>query len=294
MFKNAFVYHLIEPVTLTQEALLQGVFSPCTELQHQSVGWAPLVKDGDLLHEVAGYTLLKLQIDTKLLPSSVVKKVLATRITEIEEREDRKLAKKEKSLLKDQIIFELLPKAFISTGFIMAYLDIKTGIIVVDGSSGNKCEILLDFLRKTLGTLAVKPYGTDQNVSQIMTDWLKGSISGGEMLLIGSNIEITTDTEEKASVKLKNIDPLSHQVTEHLDAGGLVTKIDVNLNDQLSFMLHNDLSFHKLKLTAIEDGDYGNDENEASRLSADLILFAGVFAQLFNAVNHLFVTNLEQ
>lgn len=65
--------------------------------------------------------------EEKVVPGSVVNEMLQERISEIEEREARKLPAKERNRLKDELIFELLPRAFSFSKKTYAYIDSQGG-----------------------------------------------------------------------------------------------------------------------------------------------------------------------
>lgn len=96
------------------------------------MGWSPIDKDGELLREVAGYTPNpnqdKLEFHIKMLPNGAVMKTLAKRIEDIEIREDRKVSREEMVELRDRTVFEMLPNAFKLSGFVLAYMNVKTGV----------------------------------------------------------------------------------------------------------------------------------------------------------------------
>lgn len=102
--------------------------------------------------------------EERILPSTVVNEMLQVRIEEVEEAEGRKLGKKAKAELKDNLIFELLPRAFTYSTKLFAYIDTKNDFIVIDSASRSKAEDLLSFLCKTLGDLPVIPLNTVENL----------------------------------------------------------------------------------------------------------------------------------
>ena len=92
-FKNLQVYNFnnekefnFDPTAL--EILLgQNIFHPCPKIMPHSIGWiAPIGENEDapLLHHANGLTLISLQIEQKIMPSSVVREKLAARVAELE------------------------------------------------------------------------------------------------------------------------------------------------------------------------------------------------------------------
>ena len=117
-FKNLALYRFTEPFTLATEELEQKLsekpFLSCGGHDEFSLGWTSPVGNGveQLVHPSNGFIMLCLKKEEKVIPASVINEMLLEKISEIEEQEARKLAKKERTALKEDLIFELLPRAF--------------------------------------------------------------------------------------------------------------------------------------------------------------------------------------
>ena len=80
MFKNVMMYRMLSPWSVTQtqleEALEPARYVECAGSQEKAVGWVePRGKAHGALVEVVGNQwILKLMVETKVLPASVVKR----------------------------------------------------------------------------------------------------------------------------------------------------------------------------------------------------------------------------
>ncbi len=130
-FKNLAVYRFTEPFALAadvlEQKLQQQAFRPCGAHDEFSFGWtSPLGKSSETLaHAVNGFTMLCAKKEEKVIPSSVINEMLQEKISEIEDQEARKLPQKERTRIKDELIFDLLPEAFFFPKN-FAYIDGKT------------------------------------------------------------------------------------------------------------------------------------------------------------------------
>lgn len=74
--------------------------------------------DGLLVSPTSGIYHLAIQFNERILPAKVRDEHVAKRIAAIEERDGRKVHKKEYAQVRDEVQFELLPKAFIKRSMV--------------------------------------------------------------------------------------------------------------------------------------------------------------------------------
>ncbi|MCK5354175.1 MAG: recombination-associated protein RdgC, partial [Methyloprofundus sp.] len=258
-FKNLAIYRLTEAFTLSptelEEKLQSLSFKPCATTEEFSYGWsAPLGRSSEqLIHQANGFIMLCATKEEKVLPSSVINEMTADKIAEKEDQEARKLSKKERSELKDQIIFELLPRAFSFSKKTFAYIDPKGGWLIVDAASAKKAEELISFLRKNLGSLPLVPVSTKEKPVTTMTQWLTQNESPADVL-IEDECELRAPEESGGIIRCKNQDLSAPEIKNHLDTGKQVIKLAMSWSDRLSFVVDENLSIKRLKfLDLIQD-----------------------------------------
>ena len=145
-FKNLSLLRFTEPFTLTasdlEQRLAAGRFQPCGRLEPMSYGWQPPLGKDDfpLVHATNGYLMICAMKEEKILPSSVVNEMVTERVAEVESRKGVPVRKKEREEIRDQVVQELLPRAFSHSRRVFAYLDPKGGWLVVDSASAKKTE----------------------------------------------------------------------------------------------------------------------------------------------------------
>ncbi|NOQ14949.1 MAG: recombination-associated protein RdgC [Methyloprofundus sp.] len=258
-FKNLAIYRLTEAFTLTpvelEEKLESLRFKPCSSTEEFSYGWSsPLGRGSDqLIHQANGFMMLCATKEEKVLPSSVINEMTADKIAEKEEQEARKLSKKERTELKEQIIFELLPRAFSFSKRTFAYIDPKGGWLIVDAASAKKAEELISFLRKNLGSLPLVPVSTKEKPVSTMTQWLLKNEAPADVL-IEDECELRAPEESGGIIRCKNHDLAAPEIKNHLDTGKQVIKLAISWSDRLSFIVDENLSIKRLKfLDLIQD-----------------------------------------
>lgn len=281
-FKNLALYRFSEPFTTSPEELelklKEKPFRPCGSHDQISMGWvSPIDPKSDLLTHVSnGFIMICLKQQEKVLPSTVVNEMLLEKVTEIETLESRKLAKKERSRIKDDLIFELLPKAFSFSKKTFAYIDPKGGWVVVDAASAKKAEDLLSLLRKTIGSLPVVPVNTLKKPASLMTQWLQQPESVPNDLIVEDECELRSIDAEASIIRCKRHNLGLPEITNHIDNGKQVIKLALNWSDRLSFVIDESISIKRLKfLDLIQDQVREIDvDDAASQFDADFSIMS--------------------
>jgi recombination associated protein RdgC len=280
-FKNLSIFRLTENFALTPTELEQKLepmrFRPCGDHQEFSFGWTPPLgkSSGQLVHSANGFMMICGKKEEKVLPAAVVNELFQEKILEIEDQQGRKLAKKERATIKDELIFELLPKAFTFSRKIYAYIDSNGGWLVVDAASAKSAEDLLSMLRKCLGSLPALPLNTMQKPSAIMTEWLMTNQVPDD-ITIEDECELHSPEEEGGIIRCKRHDLALPEIKNHLDTGKLVIKLAISWADRIAFILDENLAIKRLRfLDMIQDqvADIET-ENEAERFDADFSIMS--------------------
>ena len=259
-FKNLALYRFTEPFTLAadelEEKLSDKRFRPCGSHDEFSFGWTSPIGNASeqLIHASNGFMMLCLKKEEKVIPAAVINEMLQEKVAEKEEQEARKLSKKERTTIKDELIFELLPRAFSFSKKTYAYIDPKGGWMVVDAASAKKAEDLLSHLRKCLGSLPLVPVNTVDKPTVIMTQWLTDNNSIAKDLLVEDECELRSTEDEGSIIRCKRHNLALPEITNHLDNGKQVIKLALNWTDRLSFILDENLAIKRLKfLDLIQD-----------------------------------------
>jgi recombination associated protein RdgC len=298
-FKNLSIFRLTEDFTLTpaelEEKLQQMAFRPCGSHEEFSFGWtSPLGKSSEqLVHSANGFLMLCGKKEERVLPASVVNEMLQEKILETEEQQGRKLAKKERTALKDELIFELLPRAFTFSNKTYAYIDPKGGWLIVDAASAKKAEDLLSSLRKCLGSLPAVPLNTIEKPVKVMTEWLVNNQAPDD-ITIEDECELRAPEEEGGIIRCKRHDLSLPEIKNHLDTGKEVIKLAVNWSDRIAFIIDENLAVKRLKFLdliqdQVADIDTGSEAEQFdvdfSIMSLELANFLPRLLELFGGEN---------
>ncbi len=294
-FKNLQLFRLTKPLALSPEKLHEkledGVFRHCGSLEMSTFGWVPpLGRTGtQLVHATNGYLMVCAAKEEKILPGSVVRAMVNEKIAAIEEQQARKVRKKEKIAIREEVLHDLLPKALTKTNCMFAYTALRDGWIVVDAASRKRAEELVSLLRKSLGSLEAVPPRVNDDPVGVMTGWLADGHCGGNFVL-GDESELRDPGKEGAIIRCKRQDLSADEIRRHLEAGKRVVKVALNWNERLGFVLTDDLGIKRLRFEDIvqeQAADTGA-EDDAARFDADFTVMTLELKGLISDLNKAF------
>ena len=293
-FKNIYVYRLTRPFEISPEQLGEHLealcFAPCTNQQVVSSGWVPPLGPTSeaYTHAANGRIMLCLRRQEKVLPAAVVNEAVDEHIGAIEAAEHRKVSRKERDKVKDEVIFTLMPRAFARSSLHYAYIDAGAGLVVVNASSTKRAEELLDELREAIGSLPVIPLRPKGNPGQMMTSWLLAG-TPPQGFGFGHECELRDPSEEGGIVRCKYQDLLSEEINNHLKAGMTATKLGLSWLGGIDCMIDDQLGIKRLKFDDLieERADDLDAEGAAAQFDADFVLMteelSGFFRDLLQA-----------
>ncbi len=294
-FKNAYIFAFTQSFNTSELELIAAMhehsFTPLGSTEMSHYGWTnSLGKGSDLTTESNGNILICARKEEKILPAPVIKEMVAERVEQLEAEQGRNATKKEREQFKEDIIFELLPRAFNRITDTYGYINAKENIIVIDSSSRGKAEDFLALLRKTLGTLPVTSVSPDFDISERMTNWLIDSDRADGLLseifsfCTSASLKGLGDDAEETIIKNQYL--FSAEVKAHLDAEQYVTKLALDFNHSITFMLHDDLSIKRIKFADViseQNDDYDSGDAQG-KLIADFALMAGELNLMINSL----------
>ncbi len=283
-FKNLFIYRFSKPFERTAEELEQvlagNTFSPCGDHDQSKMGWCSPIYQNDpeapLVHITDKYWMICLKKQDRILPASVINEQVALRVDEIESAQARKVTKKEKTELREQLTIELLPKAFTKTQSYYAYLCPAKGYMVLNTASTKVADELTSFLRKTIGSLPIRVPDTHSSPAAIMTDWLADTTQIPSAFTLGDECELESQGEEKGQVRYKGLDLHQEQLDQHIESGMQVNSLALHWQESLSFTLSSDLQVKKLKFKdlILDQFDDMELDDPAAKFDASFALMA--------------------
>lgn len=288
-FKNLRLYRITDLAVLAGIDIREALEArPPVEPGEQVMsthGWAsPFAGDSTdpvmvVMVDKTPATILVHQESFRDLPAAVIRDELNKRAKKIRDEEGRPVGRRERADLKDQITFELLPKAFIKHKKTRVML--LGHYVLVEASSDNQAEMVLADLRKALETLPVSPVVANNELAVVGVSWLRGGLPDGlslgdELHLIGAGTR---------TVRFTNFDFEPAELEPHLNAGKLVGGVEI-ATEEVSFTLSTDLAIRKIKMTDLtqEQVDAIDVEHAEEEAVATYTIMAATFSTLIRDV----------
>lgn len=250
-FSNVQFFQLTDTSVIDTNELMQKLpefqLKECGSQEDFSFGWLPLIRNSEQWSLGSNQCLLiRAGKEEKVLPASVIREELETKVAEIELIEGRKVGRKEQSDIKEELVFTLRPRAFSKRTDIWAYIDMKAKLLVVNSTNAGMTELLFKQLQTTLGRFPMTPLQAQESPAAVMSNWLLNNDLPAS-LATNDECEIQDGSEEKTQIRFKALEPLSEDVTRHIDQGMRVKSLALRWVDKLSFTLHEDLTIRKVK-----------------------------------------------
>jgi recombination associated protein RdgC len=260
---------------------------PVGPLELASAGFiSPFGRDEEqLVHEMQDKRWISVGSEERILPGAVVNELLRKKLLEIEEREGYKPGGKTRKRIKDDLIHEVLPQAFVKPGRTDAFLDLSRGLIYVDTSSRRTGEDVVSLMRRALGSFPALPLNSEVAPRAVLTGWLAGEPLP-EHFSLGEECELRMPGQDGAVVRIQHSDLQSDEVQGHLQSGLQCTRLALVYDDRVSFVFGEDLVVRKLKFLdgAVDQLENTEHEDLRAELDARFALMTGELSILFDAL----------
>jgi recombination associated protein RdgC len=283
VFKNVIVYRIGPGWSATMAQMEEGLdperFVACGASQEKSIGWTEPRGEahGPLVESVGGQLILKLKIETRSLPGSVITRKAKERIAHIEATTGRKPGKKETREIKEDIKLELLPMAFTKESSVLIWIDPDANLLVIDAGSQARADEVVTMLVKCLAGLAVTLINTKVSPTAAMSDWLVTQEAPAGFS-VDRECELKAADESKAVVRYSRHPLDNEEVKQHVEAGKLPTRLALTWDSRVSFVLTESLQLKKIAFLDVvfEGTSAGKDDG----FDADTAIATGELCKL--------------
>lgn len=283
-FKNLQTYRLAGEWSLApgalEERLARQPLQPCIGLNPQSRGWVAPGASPQLVYAQGRQLLIALGVEQKLLPSSVVRQEVDERAEALAQRQGFKPGRKQLRDLKDQVVAELMPRAFAKRRVTRAWIDPASGWIAVDAASPARAEELLEVLRDAVEGLSLELPELAQSPSAAMTAWLAAGHAPASFDL-DQECELRGNDASKPTVRYLRHSLEGAEVRKHISEGKLATRLGLRWKERASFVLSDKFEIKKLRFEGIEQArEDAATQSPEEQFDAEFALMSGELVAL--------------
>ena len=271
-----------------EQALGAERFVPCGTSQEKAIGWVEPRGEahGPLIEAVGGQRILKLKIETRGVPSSVVTRKAKERSAQIETTEGRKPGKKEMKEIKEDVKLSLMPMAFSKESSVWVWIDPDAELLVIDAGSQGKADEVITMLVKSFAGLSLALINTQMSPQSAMASWLITQESPASFS-VDRECELKAADESKSVVRYVRHALDTEEVKQHVEGGKLPTRLALTWEGRVSFALTETLQLKKVtfldvvfEATSAEksegfDADVAIATGELTKLMPDLFVALG-------------------
>lgn len=262
--------------------LRRAPFVPTAPTQQLSAGWVPPrdIANGPLVERSGRHWLAQLAIEQRSVPGKTLEKWVDEQAKIIEGHTGRKPGKKERKALKEQALFELLPRAFPRRADVLVWIDPEAGILAVDTGSISRADLVVEaFVQSTS-----RPVGYLETAfapARVMSNWLIDGVAG-DGFAIDNECELKGGEGASPTVRYKNHELDSEVMAAHIGEGKLPTKLALTYNGRVSFMLDDQGQLKKIQM--LDSAVIGSSPEGADAFDGSLALATGELSLLISSL----------
>lgn len=281
MFKQLTVFKLGDEFEIPSiddfDAMLDAqAFQPIGATQTLSAGFVPPrgFENGQLVESINGQRIMTVAIETKSVPTALLREKTNETCERIEESTGRKPGKKERRQITDEVLLALLPTAFPKKSHVPVWIDAKRRLLVIGSTSQSKVDTISMLLMKAAPEMRIQVLITKASPLSSMTSWLLAETPDDwpDNLNIERECVLKSTGEDGATVKFSKHHLANDEVRKHVTEGKLPIALAMSWDGRMSFVLTEHLQFKKVQFL---DGVMDVSDEHEDRFDADVALATG-------------------
>lgn len=242
LIKNAIIYSAELPSADALRVHFEKArFKEMQSLDWMAKGFVDIPATGELVSTFSGGLAFAVRYDTKILPASVIRNEVDKRVKAIEQSDGKKVGRKERLSIRDQVTDDLLPRALGKTAIVTCYYSPEKKHLIVPVSSKQLADVVTSELVHAVGSIKT----TTINVSDVklglttkVQQWLDDAESdafgwdfepGGRVKMVGES--------ESASFDMAALDKARAGIQDALKKQFAVAELGMIFKESTSFRL---------------------------------------------------------
>lgn len=211
---------------------------------------------GDVVTKLPNGYAFTLLIEKRAVPGDVLKKAVQARVDELEETRGKRITNKERGILREEELINLLPQAFVRATPVTCYYHANTSFLVVPVASRKAAQNLVGTLVhavEAIETTTIHVSGMKRGLTaRIQKELTDGDAFSGFEL--GDYLELRSEGEKEVYDRLDLA--ASEEGILHSISCGMNAKVLELRRDPVTFRLTEDFHFKRIEV------EYELDEDE--------------------------------
>ena len=284
-FNHALIYQYeLDTPNELNDLLAADPLKPCPPHARFIYGWKPMIGT-QFVHEVTGASLFCLGKEERLLPRSVIQRLIEEQIETLETQRGYPVKRAEKMRLMEELEFQLLPKAFCLQKSLLALFDHRNKRLMINTTSLTQTAQLTSLLRKSAPSIHIEPFKYPEHAAARLTTWVTHPETLPPAFQLASNCMLIAPDNEQKRVQCKGYELPADEVLTLLKQGLAVAELSLVWQERIEFTLTQDFTFKRLKRLDYLIDEY-NDirqlNESAAEKDAELILLTGEWRALLH------------
>jgi recombination associated protein RdgC len=193
---------------------------------------------------------------------------------------------KMKKEFKEEVLLDLLPRAFSKRSTMLLWVDAKNRMLVVDAGSLSAADRIVSSLLAALlevpgagPALDLELIHTQSSPAGSMAHWLS-TREAPWRFTIDRDCELKAADEQKATVRYARHTLDIDEVAQHIAAGKVPTQLALTWNDRVSLVLTEAGQVRKIKFLDVVLKEAGDTGKEEDGFDANVAILTGELSQL--------------
>ncbi|MBS0349654.1 MAG: recombination-associated protein RdgC [Proteobacteria bacterium] len=267
------------------------VFQPCLPTLPHSAGWIAPVNEPEapIAEEINQRIMLCMQIEERILPSFVIRQNLHEKVQQLQATSQRKLGKREKDALKDEIIMTLLPKSFTKLTKVFGYIDLKHQWLVLGAVNKKKTESFLNLFKKSLGE-SVQTFEINR-IPPVITQWLSRKNYPNDFV-VEKKCTLQDANQKTRIIRCQQQDLFVNSILEFIKDGCELKQLALIWQDKVNFVLADDFTLRSIRYEKELTEQSAQDleaETQRQKFMANFFMMGETLAPLLQSLLTVFI-----
>jgi recombination associated protein RdgC len=262
--------------------LSNHMLTPCPAHSRMTHGWKTF-SNQQLSQSINGYSMCLFGKEERILPSAVVQNLMEKKVQDLDNARGYPMKRHEKQQLKQDIEFDLLPKAFCIQKKQIILFDSKRQRMYLEATSPQQIEMILAFIHKTIGqSIDISPLAPKEDVVKLWQKWLVNSDALPHYLTLSDKIQWIDSDNQRKQIRCQGYDWEDDSANDWLEKGLLPQEVSFIWRDALQFTLNSKFTFKAIKaLPSLQEELDANEIDNEDELT-NLLLIGHTYQQLLD------------